>query len=335
MQTKKMRFAPVRVAIDTNSRGARLLSKKAGLHQDALGKGLKPSPQEDLIPRGGKTIQNLTFVNFYVAGQAWNPDDIKNIDNALAAAMSDQNLNNVMMQYFNDNPITSTAAGSVKLPGPAPAVFSQGDAEALALALNSQGALKAFDSTSTVVNILLPPGTVLTTDEAPTSAIRSLAAGPQRQDAAIPHEDEASSKNGLGGFHGSVHPTMSGVAQTIYYAVGVFSETTADGQVNGIPAFNESWKNVVATFYHELNEARTDPDVEDAVRTGDDSFLGWTSAQGEECGDFPIDETNGDLSLVFQEVRLTDGSRTVPIQLMYSNAVHGPEGPIKSPHVLV
>lgn len=89
----------------------------------------------------------------------------------------------------------------------------------------------------------------------------------------------------------------------------------------------------MATFCHELNEARTGPDVEDAVRTGDDSFLGWTSAQGEECGDFQIDETNGNLQLVFQEVRLTDGSGTVPVQFMYSNAVHGPEGPIKSPHV--
>jgi hypothetical protein len=91
---------------------------------------------------------------------------------------------------------------------------------------------------------------------------------------------------------------------------------------------------VVATFYHELNEARTDADVEDAVRTGQDSFLGWTSAQGEECGDFPIDETNGDLSLVFQEVPLADGSGTVPVQFQYSNAVHGPEGPIAKPHPL-
>jgi hypothetical protein len=335
MQTKKMRFAPVRVAINTKARGAGLLKKKAGLHQDALAAGLRPSPKQDLIFRGGKTIPNLTFVNFYVAGQtAWNAADIQNIDSALAAAMSDRNLNNVMMQYFDGKPISTKASNSVKLPGPAPAVFSQGDAEGLVLALNSQQALATFDLTSTVVNLMLPPGTVLTTDEAPTSAVRSLAAAP-KNDRAIPHEDEASSQNGLGGFHGSVHLTMSGVAQTIYYAVGVFSETAAGGQANGIPAFNEPWKNVVATFYHELNEARTDPDVEDAVRTGDDSVLGWTSAQGEEVGDFPVDETNGDLSLVFQEVSLTDGSRTVPIQFMYSNAVHGPEGPIKSPHVLV
>ena len=42
------------------------------------------------------------------------------------------------------------------------------------------------------------------------------------------------------------------------YSVGVFSEGN-----NGIVAFNNSWKNVVATFYHELVEARTDADVEE------------------------------------------------------------------------
>jgi len=42
--------------------------------------------------------------------------------------------------------------------------------------------------------------------------------------------------------------------------------------VNGIPVFDEPWKNVVATFYHELNEARTDADVEDAIRAGNDGF---------------------------------------------------------------
>jgi hypothetical protein len=33
-----------------------------------------------------------------------------------------------------------------------------------------------------------------------------------------------------------------------------------------------------------------------------------------------------------KEVPLSDGSGTVPIQLMWSNAVGGPEGPIPAPH---
>jgi hypothetical protein len=111
----------------------------------------------------------------------------------------------------------------------------------------------------------------------------------------------------------------------------VYSEQTASG-TNGIPAFDQPWKNIVATFYHELNEARTDADVEDAIRTNNTSVLGWTSKKGEEIGDFPVDETGGNLAKVFKEVPLADGSGTVPIQFLYSNAVHGPEGPINQPH---
>jgi hypothetical protein len=35
-----------------------------------------------------------------------------------------------------------------------------------------------------------------------------------------------------------------------------------------------------------------------------------------------------------REVPLADGSGTVPVQFQYSNAVHGPEGPIPEPHRL-
>jgi hypothetical protein len=116
---------------------------------------------------------------------------------------------------------------------------------------------------------------------------------------------------------------------TLYYAVGVYSEQRADGTVNGIVAFDKPWKNVVATFYHELNEARTDPDVEQAIAGGPSTVLGWTSKQGEECGDFPVFEANP-LALVFQEVPLTKGG-TAPVQFMYSDFVHGPEGPVPAP----
>jgi hypothetical protein len=184
------------------------------------------------------------------------------------------------------------------------------------------GCLAGFTSTTLY-------GTVLTTDTNPTSAI-----SPAGNAAAIPVEDEASSLHGLGGYHGSVHPTRR---VTIYYAIGVFSERRPNGSNNGFVAFDQPWKNAVATFYHELNEARTDPDVEDAIRAGNSpravGFLGWTSQEGEECGDFPITEAEPDLSLVMKEVSLTNGDGKVPVQFQYSNAVQGPEGPIPQPHV--
>ena len=150
-----------------------------------------------------------------------------------------------------------------------------------------------------VVCVALPRGTVLT-------------------------EGGVTSEQGLGGFHGSVHTGGT----TIYYAVAVYSEGT-----NGIVAFDEPWKNVCATLYHELQEARTDPDVEDAIRAGNTpeaaKFLGWYSPTGGEIGDVPIAETHGDIRLVMKEVPLAAGG-TAPVQLMWSNRVGGPEGPAVS-----
>ena len=116
----------------------------------------------------------------------------------------------------------------------------------------------------------------------------------------------------------------------VYYAVGVYSEGP-----NGIVAFDKPWKNVCATFYHELCEARTDPDVEDAIAAGDtpaaDKFIGWYSNKGGEIGDIPMEEAGSNLGLIMKEVKLTSGA-TAPIQLMWSNAVGGPEGPIAKKH---
>jgi len=130
----------------------------------------------------------------------------------------------------------------------------------------------------------------------------------------LPHgvvlsDGDVTSEHGLGGYHGSVDGH--------YYAVAVYSEGT-----NGIVAFDEPWKNVCATLYHELEEARTDPDVEDAIRTGESKYLGWYSPRGGEIGDIPI--ATSPLHEVMREVPLADGSGTVPVQLMWSNKDEAP-----------
>lgn len=300
-----------------------------------LAPGLPATPAHDLHNNGGKTIQDLVFTNFYVGGSAaWKSSDMDSIDGALEAAMSDTNLNNVMVQYYPSGKISSTFKGSQVLAGPKPNTVSQGDVENLARSLFQAGVLDGFDLASTVFNFMLPSGTILNTNEAPTnSAITARVEGARHTKpaaepaAAVPHEEEEDSTNGLGGYHGSIHVSSTTDTQTIYYAVGVFSEQLPNGKSNGIPVFDQSWKNVVATFYHELNEARTDPDVQDAINAGNDpsatSFLGWTSSEGEECGDFPVFEANP-LSEVFQEVKLSKGNGTVPVQYQYSDADHGP-----------
>jgi hypothetical protein len=297
----------------------RAMAGVPGLLPEQIAPGVRPTPAHDLIYHGGNTILQLVYINLYVGGDAWSADDIANIDKALAAAMTESTLNNVMAQYFSAQPITTPQA-SRKLPGAAPANASKGDVEQWLTDLANKGQLGGFDYRYTVFNFLLPQGTILSDNPAGGGA----KGGQKAQHAGV--EEEADSLNGLGGYHGSV--IVGGT--TLYYAVGVYSEQNADGSVNGIPAFDQPWKNVVATFYHELNEARTDPDVEQVINGGNSTLLGWTSRQGEECGDFPITEANP-LSLVFQEVPLSSGGGTVPIQFMYSDYAHGPEGPAPTP----
>ncbi|WP_295994063.1 hypothetical protein, partial [Rugamonas sp.] len=111
----------------------------------------------------------------------------------------------------------------------------------------------------------------------------------------------------------------------------VFSQRLADGRENGINVFDAPWKNVVATLYHELNEFRTDADVNDAIEHKDNDFLGWNSRSGREVGDQPIFSAGLDLRKVFKEIDDLPGP-PIPVQFLYSNAVHGAEGPIGQPH---
>ena len=67
------------------------------------------------------------------------------------------------------------------------------------------------------------------------------------------------------------------------------------------------------------------------IESGENRFLGWMSAQGQEIGDQPIAVAKA-LSLVFKEVLASTGGKRLPVHLLYSNAVHGAEGPIDQPH---
>jgi hypothetical protein len=335
-EKSKQYVRPLRVFVGHGTKAEKGFHARMSMPSpEAIAPGIAPSPAHDLIFQGGHTIADLVFTNFYVGGAAaWKASDIQNIDKALAAAMSDVDLNNVMSQYYPSGKITSAFRPSQTLAGSPPKVVSQGDVENLVQQLFTAGTLKGFDFTSTVFNFMLPSGTILNTDTSPTTG--AIAAQPEKLAAVkqIPVEEEEDSTQGLGGYHGSIHASKGAADQIIYYAVGVYSETLPDGTVNGIPVFDQPWKNVVATFYHELNEARTDPDVEDAIRAGNDpsatKVLGWTSMQGEECGDFPVFEANP-LSQVFQEVKLTNGTGTAPVQFQYSDNAHGPEGPRSTP----
>lgn len=301
---------------------------------EAIAPAFKPDAKRDLHDFGGKKIPQLVFTSFYLGGEArWAAGDVTSIDSALEKAMSDPGLEDVIAQYFPGEQLSSTFAGHQFL-ADAPDTVYKDTVENLLADLYQQGKLTG-DLGSTVHCFLLPPGVVLV-DGTSTGGGQDAANELQTRAQATTEtptieEEDADSLHGLGGYHGSIHPPAAdGGTATLYYAVGVYSETTDSGD-NGIVAFDEPWKNVVATFYHELQEARTDADVEDAIRASsmDEAvkFLGWMSLHDGEIGDIPMEEAGPNLGLVMKEVPLADGSGTVPIQLMWSNRVHGPEGP--------
>jgi hypothetical protein len=279
----------------------------------AIAPGFTPQRGLNLKFKGGRTLPDLSYRIFYLDAARWADSDMQNIDASLSGAMTDPPLNNVIQQYFPDGPIRTTFLGSSRLNGAVEATFDRDNVNPVISGLIDDGTLGGVDFDTTVICLMLPPGAILSTDAA--GGVGKL----------VGDDDADSSQEGLGGYHGSCHIGD----QRVYFAVGVFSQFI-DGQPNGIPVFADPWKNVVATFYHELCEARTDPDVEDANRNNDKSVLGWYADVdgGGEIGDIPMNEAGeaGNLRLVMVEVRLANGN-TAPIQLMWSNAVAGPQGP--------
>jgi hypothetical protein len=203
--------------------------------------GIPATPDHDLLFRGGKTIADLIYTNFYIGGRnLWIDSDRRNIDDALQEAMSDARLNAIIAQYFS-GPISSTFRGSSFLGRTRPAVVSRADIHGVVRDLHARGRLGGFDLGSTVFNFILPRGTILTSDDIPTNAQlvtedeiegstnssyadandTDVAAGSNTtatavsvsaaessdvsdEDNPFEEEEEASSADGLGGYHGSV-----------------------------------------------------------------------------------------------------------------------------------
>jgi hypothetical protein len=272
----------------------------------AIAAGVNPAPLDDLIFHGGKTVPQMEFQNIYLGGtDSWRADDIDFIDRSIRMAMRDRRLNIVMAQYFPGSALACEARDSFILDEDKPVFLDEPDVKDLVTRCFDASVIETNDLETTIFNLILPSGTV-----------RRL--------------NDSASIGGLGGYHGSLHINRGGNRITLYYSANVFSEFDADGKENGIVAFDQPWKNVVGTLYHELNEFRTDPDVGDAIALNSNDPLGWTSRRGHEVGDQPI--AANPLELVFKEVRATNGGRRLPVQFMFSNAVHGAEGPISSLH---
>jgi hypothetical protein len=286
--------------------------------------GFRPHPGHDLRFHGGRTLPHLQFFNLYIGRPSqWLVGEPERIDRAITAAMSDRHLNNVLSQYFPQGRISSRFLGSRFDPRRHPPSVNQHFARARLIDGLRSGVFDDFDHSQAIVNLLLPMGVVLRLDDDP---------GADRRHSHLPERrEEDSSLTGLGGYHGSVHvPTGATQATTLYYSICAYS-TRIGRRDHGIVCFPEAWKNIAAVLYHEMAETRTDPDIDDVIATDNGKLWGWVDRYGNECGDYPMDLAGKQLERVMVEVPLANGRGRVPVQLQYSNYVHGPEGPAPRP----
>jgi hypothetical protein len=272
--------------------------------REALAPGVRASPQDDLIFRGGKTLPQMGFQNVYLGHPSdFASGDVESIDDSITRLMRDEQLQSIIQQYFKGKKLEYDIAPSVILDENRRNEMDEPDVQNKVIDLFDKKLITTTDLDRTVFNLILPPDTVLKLNG-------------------------STSSNGLGGYHGSVHFLRDGQTRTLYYSANVYSAVRL-GKRNGIPFFSTPWKNVVCTLYHELIESQTDPDVGDAIRLNDGRFLGFNSKFGQEIGDQPIAANS--LDKVFKEVLTMPGPKPTPMQFIYSNAVHGAEGPEEIP----
>jgi len=257
--------------------------------------GTSKAPLCDLIFHGGKVMPQCEYQNIYLGSSAdWCAADIAAVDYALRVASRHRSLDEILGQYFFGTKSVCEPRESLILSESKPALMGETDVQSKLLSLYDSGALNRANLECTLFNFVLPPKTVLTLEQ-------------------------SSSLDGLGGYHGSVSRLRDGRQITLYYSASVFSEVFGDGQEHGVCAFAEPWKNVSVTLFHQLCEFRTDPDVSDAVRHADNSFLGWMSRDGAECADTPIPSplsSHEFAAVVCQE------DQGIPIHFIYSNSRH-------------
>ena len=147
------------------ARGIVFASK--GLAASRRGTAIAPAPEEDLVFRGGRMLPDMSYKIFYV-GDVWATSPLsdfrRQLDFALAAAMSDPALNDIVGQYFAGSPILTTALPSAVLNVPVQDVVNKDDVQGFVKQLFTSGDLSDIDFPNCAVNFVLPPGAVLSSD---------------------------------------------------------------------------------------------------------------------------------------------------------------------------
>ena len=231
--------------------------------------------------------------------------------------MSDSGLQSVIQQYYNPA-ISSRMLPSVVLPDRVPATIYKDQVEALAARIYGGGALGDADPGRTLVNIMLPRGVVLVDGFSP--GFRPSAGTETEHERRLRavvkvDEEDADSRHGLGGYHGSTN--VAGTA--VYYAVGVYSE---DG--NGIPVFDQPWKNVGGDVLPRAQRGQDRPGRGRRHPDRRQLQARLVLRQGRRGRRHPGPGGRDQPRPGLPEVELADGSGAVPVQLMWSNKDDAP-----------
>jgi len=212
-----------------------------------------PGAKPVLTQHGGAVLDKPVVSNIYLgaywgttAGQA---DKAKN--DAFTQEVGTSGFQNIAKQYGAGGP---TFGGSTTVNVPNPKKVTEADVQKLVLAQLKAGTVKP--NAQGLYNVVLPPNTVL--------------------DAG----DGVTSKNGLGGFHGSVAGTDG---KPVYYSVEAYSKGS-----NGIDFSGNAVDNITITESHEWMEAVTDPDVNSPIAGRN---LGWYDDKDNgEIGDLAMSQ---------------------------------------------
>jgi hypothetical protein len=236
-----------------------------------------------LVDHGGRVLKHVDVTPVYV-GRYWGTKagkaDRTFNDAALAALVKDPGMTGIWKEYRAGK---GTTQASVEVPDMIRTRMTQSQVESL---VEQQVLSGKFDTSNPerVFTLVMPPGCELTT------------------------EGGASSRHGLGGYHGSIQVR----GKEVYYAAVAYSERRP-GSLNGIDFTGNPRDNISIVESHEITEAVTDPDVERAERENDVGRLGWYDdvtpwrAPGSadlmwgkgEIGDIPVlnADLSGDVSL--------------------------------------
>lgn len=279
--------------------------------------GYSAKAKYNLVDYGGKVIPNLVHKPIMVGN--WSTTETALLLDSTDAVMNSTHLNEILSQYmptvtFNQLPplIDKTRYAT--------SVFTRATVDAV-LKRNWK-VISKLDLGNTVMGIMLPPGVILDSKKTAGRARSWEHKDPWPKRLKWwqkPFNNQLNSRSGLGGYHGS--SMIAG--RRVYYLVVAYSEMR-NGVENGIYRWDEGWKNTAAVLYHELQETRTDPNIEEAIKYNRRSLLGWYNIKGGgEVNDIPMLLAKADVWKSMREIEI-DG-HLYPYQLLWSNRVNGPE----------